>query len=157
MSPTRGAVAIAITALLLGACSSGGAESTPSRFVGTWTGPDGEPASTDSTFEIVTRAGPEHCDWGSATFMTVAWPVGREAERIGDDGEVRRFVRDPRGAVDPQLADALDLDATLPDTAEATGYHLGDAELWLSPEGQFAYVVTAERTERWPPVTTACS
>ncbi|TIC85135.1 hypothetical protein E8D34_13790 [Nocardioides sp. GY 10113] len=102
-----------------------------------WTDASGRPAPTT---EIVSRPGPEHCDWQSVTFLTVgdltfaSRPIRGLAERFADDV--------PAGPVD----------AGLPADARDSGYHRADAELWLGADGRTAFLVEGEDTTAWPRV-----
>jgi hypothetical protein len=102
-----------------------------------------------SQFEIVSIAGPSHCGWQSATMLNLAWPIGSSA-RSGD--QLRQYVRDPAGEFGPTLRGRLALNAALPKDAAATGFRLGDIELYLAPSDQddAIYVVARSGTERWP-------
>ncbi len=87
--------------------------------------------------------GSDRCDWGSVTFLSVAWPAGAEPSQ---------YVRDPEGALSAELAARLRLDAALPADAVPTG--LTDPEgttLWLAPDGSTAYLADgAGGVEAWP-------
>jgi hypothetical protein len=87
--------------------------------------------------------GSDHCDWGSVTFLSLAWPS--EADRS-------QYVRDPDGTLSAELAGELRLDAALPSDAVPTG--LTDDEgltLWLAPDGSTAYLADgAGGVEAWP-------
>ena len=101
-----------------------------------------------SSFELNTNAGPDHCGWQSATFMTVGWPIPRVSETIA---EARQFIRDPYGAVNSSLRDRLVLNAVMPADARRTGYHHGSLELYVSATNDDAvFVVSPRGTERWP-------
>jgi len=99
--------------------------------------------------EIVTAAGPDHCRWGSATFLTIGWPPGTKALTFAS---ARLYTRDPNGAVAPSLRDALVRHATLPPDATSTGYRYGVLEIFVSPAeaDQGIYVVGPGGAERWP-------
>lgn len=43
-------------------------------------------------FELVTIAGPGHCNWESATFMFIAWPPSSASR---DASQSRQYIRDP--------------------------------------------------------------
>ena len=126
----------------------------PEGLVGTWFDadgnplPDGSPGDGGSTLAVFT--GPEHCDWQSATFMHLAWPLGSVSVKFRHE---RQYIRDPEGILGDALVVGFDPDATLPDDAVDTGYHRGPWHLWISErEAQGAvYVVNAETgmAERW--------
>jgi hypothetical protein len=53
----------------------------------------GQPVSA----KVVTSyQGAEHCDWQSATFLSLGWPLGKKMKTI-DEG--RQYVRDPDGVI----------------------------------------------------------
>lgn len=133
-----------------------------SDFLGIWNGPSGEPAergaSQDRTFELSTMRMPDHCDWQEAVVLQVAWPLGTtyaNGPDAPDAPDVREFMRDPQGVL-PHRPGAyrskLDLDSDLPEDATPNGYSIGGVELWFGPDGgeEFAYLVRAGRSERWP-------
>lgn len=103
-----------------------------------------------SPFELVTAAGPGHCGWETATFLTIGWPPGTVSTTAAG---ARQYVRDPKGALrDATYRELLVLDATLPSDARPTGHRLGSIELYLSPSDQdkAIYVVGPAGAERWP-------
>lgn len=99
--------------------------------------------------ELVTSAGPDHCRWGSATFLTIGWPPGTKAMTFAS---ARLYTRDPSGSVAPSLRDALIRHATLPADATSTGYRYGVLEVFVSPAEaeQGIYLVSPSDVERWP-------
>jgi hypothetical protein len=99
--------------------------------------------------EIVTAAGPDHCRWQSATFLTIGWPPGTNATTFAS---ARLYTRDPNGAVDASLRDGLVRHTRLPADATSTGYHYGVLEIFISPTEaeQGIYVVSPADAERWP-------
>lgn len=102
-----------------------------------------------SSLELTTFAGPDHCNWESATFMFIGWPQGT----IATQGDMaRQYIRDPRGVADYHLREPLIRDATLPADAKATGYRYGSIEIFISPTEQdrAIYVVAPAGAERWP-------
>ncbi|MEV5849414.1 hypothetical protein AB0M32_46390 [Streptomyces sp. NPDC051985] len=82
-------------------------------------------------------SGPEHCGWQSAVFLT-----------LGD----RTYVRDPHGvlAADSLLDGRYDGDVTMPADAHDTGYRFRDRRLWMTDDGDTAYVRTSHGVEAWP-------
>jgi hypothetical protein len=110
----------------------------------TWTR-NGHEASHE---EIASSAGPSHCDWQTATFLNLGWPLGSRSINARDS---KRFVRDPNGVVKHTYQQLWQRHATLPKDAYATGYRFDAIALYLSdsdPDG--AYLVAPEGTERWP-------
>ena len=111
----------------------------------TWTR-DGR---TVSLFELVSSAGPDHCGWQSATYLTIGWPPGTVAET---SARARLYVRDPNGVVNTSYRDRLELHASLPPDARPTGHRHGSIEIYVSPteQDQAIYVVGPSGAERWP-------
>jgi len=103
----------------------------------------------DTTHGMNTIAGPEHCDWQAATIMHLPWPLGTTPTSAAG---VRQFIRDPKH-VTPQrnLRGILQLHATLPADAFATGYRYQAIEVYVSPSDQddAVYVVGPGAIERW--------
>jgi hypothetical protein len=97
--------------------------------------------------EIVAAAGPAHCDWQSATFLTFGWPLGTRPQTATG---ARQFIRDPDHVLPRSLP--LDLHSTLPADAGPTGYTYGPVDLYLSPsdQDQSVYLVLGSTVERWP-------
>jgi len=95
--------------------------------------------------EIVAAAGPAHCGWQSATFLTLGWPLGAQPQTATG---ARQFIRDPNHALPRSLP--LDLHSTLLADARPTGYKYGSVELYLSPSDQSVYLVLCSTVERWP-------
>lgn len=98
---------------------------------------------------VATYRGPEHCEWQSAVFLHLGWPLGREAT---EPDASRTYIRDAEGLFEEQLRVAFDEDVDLPPDAEYTGYHRDDVQLWISPEEaeNAVYIVRGGRAERWP-------
>jgi hypothetical protein len=101
------------------------------------------------TAELGASAGPNHCDWQSATILTISWPLGTVAQTSAHS---RSYIRDPNGVIGGTYKQRLVKDAPLPATAKPTGYKLGSIEVYLSPADQdeAVYVVAPSGTERWP-------
>ena len=111
--------------------------------------PNGSAGSEGTAIAVL--AGPEHCQWESATFMHLAWPVGTIATSFDDE---RQYVRDPEGLFDDgALRVGFMRDITLPADAVETGFHRGPWQLWVSPtQADDAVFVVDEDTgiaERW--------
>lgn len=106
----------------------------------------GRPVSDN---ELNTRAGPDHCGWGSATFMLLAWPPGTFASTAAD---ARQYIRDPQRSIRGTFKVPFERNVTLPSEARSTGYRLGAVELYLSPTDQdrWVYLVGPSDVERWP-------
>src|SRR5213593_1080733 len=72
---------------------------------------------------IATAAGPEHCGWQTATFLTLGWPAGRSSNTAAG---ARQYIRDPKHAIGtPYLKVQLELHASLPSVAAPTGLTYG--------------------------------
>lgn len=111
--------------------------------------PNGSPDSTGTV--LVVFRGAEHCQWGSASFMHVGWPLGTAANSLED---WRQYVRDPKGLFDDGALQVGFLsDTSLPADAADTGYQRGPWQLWMSPsQADDAVFVVNEDTaavERW--------
>jgi hypothetical protein len=140
-----------VVALLLSSCWSSrpGAE-----FVGPWFDASGKQvsdgqSSATSPITLLVAAGPAHCGWESIVFLYLAWPLG--STKTPTAGELREFVRDPKGRLSKELQAGLETHAQLPSNAAATGYHKGPWELWISPTDENSvYLVSRDRVERWP-------
>jgi hypothetical protein len=102
-----------------------------------------------ATAELGASAGPQHCDWQTATVLTIGWPLGTVAN---NRGQSRSYIRDPNGAIQGTYKQRLVKDAQLPAGARPTGYKLGSIEIYLSPvdQDQAIYLVTSVGIERWP-------
>ena len=105
---------------------------TDSIGVQLWTDAAG---ATAPSRKVLSYVGPEHCDWQSMTFLEL---------------RDRLYVRhlDPEYAkyfVGPYRAEA-----TLPADAEDTGFRRDGKRLWLSADGDWAYVGTPDSVEAWP-------
>jgi len=105
--------------------------------------------STVSQFELVTSAGPDHCGWESATYLTIGWPPGTVSSSAAG---ARLYIRDPHGVVGGSYRDGLVLHASLPPDARPTGHRHGSIAIYVSPSDQdrAIYVVGAGGAERWP-------
>jgi len=106
----------------------------------------GQPVSTS---ELGASAGPDHCDWQSATILTIGWPPRTVSSNAG---EARFYIRDPKGVMGSTYQKRLIIHARLPADARPTGYKVGSIELFLSPsdQDQAAYLVAPSGAERWP-------
>ena len=96
-----------------------------------WTDAAGNRVSTET---IRSENGPAHCGWESAVFLNVG-------------GEL--YLRDPRNVMAQWTKTHFDTDTTVSRRAVDTGYRSGKWSLWLDPSGD-AYLVSKDRTERWP-------
>jgi len=83
-----------------------------------------------------------------AVFLYVGWPLGT---RFDTFDSARTYARAPGGELSWGTLGPLDIDATLPESARKTGYHLGDLQLWLGRDARrAAYLVEGSHVERWP-------
>jgi Immunoglobulin-like domain of bacterial spore germination len=129
---------------------------------GTWFDGDDQPLPDGSVGSVGTAmvvfGGAEHCQWETASFMHLGWPIGTLATTFDDE---RQYVRDPRGLFDDGALHIGYLsDTTLPSDATDTGYHRGPWRLWVSPsqanDAIFVVNVDTGAVERWgratPPI-----
>ena len=112
--------------------------------------PNGSSGSSGTTIAVF--RGPEHCQWESASFMDLAWPVGSIATSADDT--LRQYARDPEGLFDDGALHVGFLsDTTLPPDATDTGYQRQPWALWISPSqaDDAVFVVNTETgsVERW--------
>ncbi|WP_371554611.1 hypothetical protein OG416_03705 [Streptomyces longwoodensis] len=90
--------------------------------------------------EISSAAGPEHCGWQRAHFLT-----------LGRYEDARTYVRDSDGVLGPDMLTApYRAGVHLPPTARDTGRRYGEQELWLTADPTTAYVRTPHGVEAWP-------
>ncbi|MFE9443693.1 hypothetical protein ACFYO2_33020 [Streptomyces sp. NPDC006602] len=102
-----------------------------------WTDRQGKRLPTTT---IRSHAGPEHCDWQSAHFLS-----------LGRGGDERQYVRDPESVFETDsLTTPYDGDVRMPEDARDTGYRLDERELWLTDDRSTAYVRTPDGVEAWP-------
>lgn len=105
--------------------------------------------------EVSLHAGPEHCGWQDAAFLSGAALTG------SGEGSTA-WARDPDGVLDrPEVQQAFQAMATLPADATFTGHHLFAVELWTAPSdaGDFVYLVNGhdrDDVERWVGVSALC-
>lgn len=99
---------------------------------GVWNDRTGERALTST---ITSMRGAEHCGWETVTFLVF-------------DG--RQYVRDPSGVFAAPTVQPYGANATLPETATDSGYRKDGRELWLSADGEVAYLVAPDVIEAWP-------
>ncbi len=126
--------------------SVGAAFDPPPAYPGyTWTR-EGRPVAAG---ELGTIAGPDHCDWQSATMLLIGWPPGTASTTAA---RARQYIRDPAGVFDGRFRDRLVRNATLPADARPTGYRYGAIEVYVSPSDQddAIYLVSPTDKERWP-------
>lgn len=99
--------------------------------------------------ELTTAAGPDHCGWRSATFLTIGWPSGTVSKT---SAEARQYIRDPHGDVRTDLRDRFRANTPLPSDARPTGHRHGSLEIYVSPSDQddAIYIVGPGGAERWP-------
>jgi hypothetical protein len=142
----RGVLLSATFVFVLGACARGVDEThAPTGWNRPWHDAEGRVVHERVAS---TEQGPEHCDWESAAFLYLGWPLGTRS-RSADDA--RQYVRDPVGIFSAKTIAPFERDARLPGGARNTGYHLGDLALWVADEpGKAVYLVRGSRVERWP-------
>lgn len=92
------------------------------------------------TTEVVSFRGAQHCNWEHMTFLV-----------LGGEGPMgNAFVANADPDLDEYFAEPYQENLPLPADAVDSGYRLGDARLWLSPDGMRAYVGTPQRVALWP-------
>lgn len=139
-----------------GTCGEAGTESdlsdeptyTPDS-VGRWTNAAGCPVSLQVL--LTRQPGPTfHCE-GWPPDLVMGTPLGAAT----DETVPRVYVRDPDGYFgDPALRQGFAADLEPPPAAVDTGYDQGGVALWMDPaDDRFAYLVSADGTERWPKAT----
>ena len=97
-----------------------------------WLDADGNRVPTSI---ITSFPGAEHCEWESVTYLIY---------------EDQQFISDPRGVMDVPYVVPYDADTELPADAVETGYRHDDRDLWVSADGQVAYLAGSDRVEAWP-------
>lgn len=112
---------------------------TDALGIGVWETTSGArvPVSRVRSFQ-----GPEHCDWQDITFLS-----------LGPEGEAEQYLRDVHGELVEFLRTTYDATAVLPRTATDTGLQRDGRVLWLSADGDAAYLVSHDDgadIERWP-------
>ncbi len=121
------------------------------HVLGRWTTADGDPVPSKT---INTQAGPEHCDWQSVIFMSLAMPVGSLANSGTDSIQ---FLSDPLGVmsgIDGRFKGRFQVDTELPDDAKFSGYTKNGVELWISGSELETgiFMVEGKDVEKWPRV-----
>ncbi|MGW3035820.1 hypothetical protein ACWDCB_31950 [Streptomyces sp. NPDC001178] len=90
--------------------------------------------------EVNSSAGPAHCDWQKAHFLS-----------LGEGNKGRLYARDPDGVLpEGMLTSPYDGDVRMPAGAHDTGYRFHGRQLWLTGDPGKAYVRTPEGIEAWP-------
>ncbi len=97
-----------------------------------WSDASGRPVPTST---IESWLGPEHCDWQSMTFLFLGQST---------------YVRDPLPDLADYFAEPYRPHAPLPPGAVDTGYERDGEQLWLSADGDRAFVGTTDQVEVWP-------
>jgi hypothetical protein len=103
-----------------------------------------------SSAEMEASAGPSHCGWSSATFLTMGWPPGTSTLSAAHS---RQFIRDPAGQVlHVSMSGTWAHNPVLPPDAIDTGFRYGAIKLYFAPSDQdrYAYLVAPTDSERWP-------
>jgi hypothetical protein len=106
---------------------------------------------------ISTVRGSEHCDWESAVFLYLGWPLGTRSKSADD---ARQYLRDPDRIFSEDTAVSFESEARLPAGARDSGYRLEDYSLWVAADaGQAVYLIRGSDVERWPRAKTpiACA
>jgi hypothetical protein len=88
------------------------------------------------TYQVVSLAGPEHCDWTSMTFTYIA--------------NRTLYVRRPLAELAQYFDQPFQADIPLPADAVDTGFHRDADRLWRSSDKTRAYVGQPGHVEVWP-------
>ncbi len=97
-----------------------------------WSDAEGRAAPTRA---IESWTGPEHCDWQSMTFLRL---------------DEATYVRDPMPGLADFFVHPYHGHAVLPGDALDSGFEREGDRLWLSPDGQLAFVGSPGDVEVWP-------
>lgn len=166
----RAALPVAAALALSGCAGTSDSVRTPRTAVGPslaqlfdrapqWPGrPWTRGGDTVSTDVLSLSAGPAHCDWQDAAFISgTALPAPR-------DGQGGDWVRDPDGVLRhvPQAEVEFRARAALPVDAVDTGFRQGRVELWTAASDRSAYVYLVnardrDDVERWVRAFAACA
>ena len=97
--------------------------------------------------EIDASAGPEHCGWDTATFLTMRWPPGN-ASPVAPS---HQYIRDVSGRmVGVHLLGTWAHNSHLPRDA-APLYRYGTLTLYVASDSdRYVYIVAPGDSERWP-------
>lgn len=118
-----------------------------------WRTADGCPVRLDV---LMTRRGPEHCDFQSVRDIVMTWPPGSVPDEPGK-GDVRTFLNDSQRVIRGNTKKAERIDR-VPDEARFSRFVSPDAALWYVPADDTAiYLVSADRIERWPAGSYGCA
>ena len=109
------------------------ADVTDELGLGVWSDRGGKRVPTSI---LVSAKGPEHCDWQSATILSV---------------NDKTYYRDPEGVLPSAWFETrYDGRAELPLNAKDTGYRRNDQQLWVAADRSAVNVVNGDHVERWP-------
>jgi hypothetical protein len=101
-----------------------------------WLDADGHRVPTSI---VSSSQGAEHCDWQSATIL---WHQDRQ------------YIGDPEGVLsDFGFVAPYEPETDIPSDATDTGYHRDGRHLWLSADGNVAYIVEGDLVQAWPTPT----
>jgi hypothetical protein len=130
-------------AVLIAGCGSRVEESPRASSVSVWD--EGWRNAEESVVqEDIVSSGYAECV--DAVLLYVGWPLGTPFDTVAS---ARMYARDPEGTL--ETVGPMDSDATLPESARNTGYHLGEVQLWLGKDvRKAAYLVEGSAVERWP-------
>ncbi len=112
---------------------------------GIWTDADGVPVPVG---RVYSTPGPEHCGWEDMTFLV----LDDDRPRLS-----RSYIEDPDAELRDSVAGPYLSHVPLPDDAVDTGWQRQGRHLWLSPDGRYAYVGTAESVDAWPRFDSGCA
>lgn len=94
------------------------------------------------------RGAPE-CGADTVAVVEIDYPLGNL-----DPGETRTYVRDPDGALPPEIFEApYDFRGSLENDARFTGYETDAFTVWIGADSDlYIYMVDGPRVEAWPQV-----
>ncbi len=100
--------------------------------------------------ELVTSAGPAHCQMQSMTMLTIGWPPGTRTDTAAG---ARQYIRDPVDRLqNSYLQGTWMRNPPRPTDLADSGYRYGVMRLYVAPSDQdrYVYLVTPADSERWP-------
>ncbi len=113
-----------------------------------WTDEAGCPVRVDVISHI---HGAEHCEWGSAAFISIGRPLGESINKGPfTEDTVNRYIWDPQRVLPGgPIPDSVSVD-DLANTVYDTGYRQDETSLWLdSADDAVLYVVYQGRADVW--------
>jgi hypothetical protein len=100
--------------------------------------------------ELVTSAGPSHCQMQLMTMLTIGWPPGTRSDNAAG---ARQYIRDPVDKLqNSYLQGNWMRNPPRPLDLADSGYRYGVLKLYIAPSDQdrYVYLITPTDSERWP-------